>query len=144
MKNKEKAKIKPPKCLFWDKSTLLNTAKTCVQKPQARVLSNAPGCSAVRRGWAGGAGLGLGGRTRRFPQQPSRAPWHLGVWELGISHTPDHTAWQPAWTLVVPPSPLFLLRPLSSTGPPLPTPPTSVPLTPAHPLCLDTISAGKP
>ena len=25
--NKEKAKIKPPKCLFWDKSTLLNTSR---------------------------------------------------------------------------------------------------------------------
>ena len=59
MINKEKAKIKPPKCLFWDKSTLLNTShKDLCTKTTSQGAEQCPRLQCCEEGlgrssWAG-------------------------------------------------------------------------------------------
>lgn len=119
MKNKRKAKIKPPKCLFWDKSMLLNTScKDLCTKTTSQGAEQCPRlqcCEAGlgRRSWAG---------PRRQDQalpaatlQGTLAPWRLGA--PRISHTPDPQPGNLHGHSWCPPSPLFLAVPLLYRAP---------------------------
>lgn len=116
-----------------------------VQKLHAGVLWNVTGCSSVRMG----LGLNSWAGPQRQDQDSARAalPGTLAPSRPGVRdllHLSPHSLGHPhghsCCPLAVPATTPLLCRT------PLPTPPTLVPLTPAHPLplCLDTISAGNP
>lgn len=133
MKNKEKAKIKPPKCLFWDKSMLLNTScKDLCTKTTSQGAEQCPRlqcCEAGlgRRSWAGPRK-----QDQALPAaalQGTLAPWRLGAQDF--SHSRPHS----------------LATCMDTRGAPLATIPASVPLLyrapSAHPTHLSPTNSNS-